>query len=199
MATKAEQTSEFIIHKVAPIFNKHGYSGTSMSDLTEATGLTKGAIYGNFKNKEELAFIAFKYNVDRVLDQIKADLEEIESPIQKLFGLTNFYRRYRQHTIEFGGCPIVNIGVDANHENPQLLARVQEVISKLQYLITKMITKAIDAGEIKKSVNPQKYGRYFFTLIEGAVFMTATMNDDSYLQEMMNRIDETIQNELAVE
>ena len=52
MATKAEQTSEFIIQKVAPIFNKHGYYGTSMSDLTQATGLTKGAIYGNFKNKE---------------------------------------------------------------------------------------------------------------------------------------------------
>lgn len=198
MPTKAEQTAEYIIHKVAPIFNKHGYSGTSMSDLTNATGLTKGAIYGNFKNKEELAFIAFKYNVDRVVNAISEELEEINSPIQRLYGLTNFYRRYRTYTIEYGGCPIVNIGVDANHDNEELLARVQEVISKLQYLITKMIVKAIEAGEIKKSINPEKYGRYFFTLIEGAVFMTATMNDDSYLQEMMNRIDETIERELAV-
>lgn len=197
MASKAEQTSDFIVQKVAPIFNKHGYSGTSMSDLTKATGLTKGAIYGNFKNKEELAFIAFKYNVDRVVDAIREELEVIDSPIQKLFGLTNWYRRYRAYTIEYGGCPLVNIGVDANHENDILLARVQEVISKLQYLITKMIVKAIEAGEIKKSINPEKYGRYFFTLIEGAVFMTATMNDDSYLKEMMNRIDETIEKELA--
>ena len=198
MATKAEQTAEYIVHKVAPIFNKHGYSGTSMSDLTKATGLTKGAIYGNFKNKEELAFIAFKYNVDRVLAAIREELDLINSPIQKLFGLTNFYRRYKSYTIEYGGCPIVNIGVDANHDNDELLIKVQEVISKLQYLITKMIVKAIEAGEIKKSINPEKYGRYFFTLIEGAVFMTATMNDDSYLQEMMNRIDETIENELAI-
>jgi AcrR family transcriptional regulator len=198
MVTKAEQTSEFIVNKVAPIFNKHGYSGTSMSDLTKATGLSKGAIYGNFKNKEELAFIAFKYNVDRVVNQIRTDLEGIQSPIQKLYGLTNFYRRYKAYTIEYGGCPIVNIGVDANHENPKLLKRVQEVISKLQYLITKMIVKAIEAGEVKRSINPERYGRFFFTLIEGAVFMTATMNDDSYLQEMMGRIDEIIENELAV-
>jgi len=112
--------------------------------------------------------------------------------------LTNFYRRYKVHTIEPGGCPIVNIGVDANHDNPKLLARVQEVISKLQYLTTKMIVNAIEEGEIKKSINPEKYGRYFFTLIEGAVFMTATMNDDLYLQEMMGRIDEIIEKELAV-
>ncbi|UKN01250.1 TetR/AcrR family transcriptional regulator [Paracrocinitomix mangrovi] len=198
MATKAEQTTEFIVKKVAPIFNKHGYYGTSLSDLTKATGLTKGAIYGNFKNKEELAFVAFKFNVDRVVNKIKEDLFDIKSPIQQLYGLTNFYRKYKAYTIEIGGCPIVNIGVDANHENEELLKKVQEVISKLQYYITKMIANGIEAGEIKKTINPEKYGRYFFTMIEGAVFMTATMNDETYLQETMNRVDDIIEKEMAV-
>jgi TetR/AcrR family transcriptional repressor of nem operon len=36
-----------------------GYSGTSMSDITAATGLTKGSIYGNFENKDEVAIAAF--------------------------------------------------------------------------------------------------------------------------------------------
>lgn len=48
---KSERTRQFIIEKVAPIFNRKGYAGTSLSDLTEATGLTKGAIYGNFKKQ----------------------------------------------------------------------------------------------------------------------------------------------------
>lgn len=198
MATKAELTSEHIIKTVAPIFNKHGYSGTSMSDLTKATGLTKGAIYGNFTNKEELAFVAFKYNVDRVVNQISQELSAIESPLNQLYGLTNFYRRYRAYTIEFGGCPIVNIGVDANHDNPALLERVQEVISKLQYLITKMIVKGQEAGEIKKDADAQKYGRLIYTIIEGAVFMTVTMNNDTYLNEMMNHIDAVVKAELVV-
>lgn len=198
MASKAELTSEHIIRTVAPIFNKHGYSGTSMSDLTQATGLTKGAIYGNFKNKEELAFVAFKYNVDRVVNQISQELATIESPLNQLYGLTNFYRRYRAYTIEFGGCPIVNIGVDANHDNSVLLGRVQEVISKLQYLITKMIVKGQEAGEIKESADAKKYGRLIYTIIEGAVFMTVTMNNDTYLNEMMNHIDSVIKADLAV-
>ena len=45
MTTKAELTSQYIIETVAPIFNKNGYAATSMLDLTNATGLTKGAIY----------------------------------------------------------------------------------------------------------------------------------------------------------
>lgn len=197
MPTKAEQTTKFIIETVAPIFNKQGYYGTSMTDITSATGMTKGAIYGNFKNKEDLMFSAFKHNVDRVVNQIRKELAGIESPIQQLYGLTNFYRRYRQYTIEYGGCPIVNIGVDANHENPKLLGRVQEVISRLEGRITKLIQLGIDAGEIKKTVNPEKFGRMFFTMIEGAVFMTTTMNHDTYLLETMGRIDEIIEKELA--
>lgn len=197
MATKAQQTSQFIIQKVAPIFNKHGYYGTSMSDLVEATGLTKGAIYGNFKNKEELSFLAFRYNVERVVTKIREELQGVHSPLQQLYGLTNFYRTYKAYTVEFGGCPILNIGVDAKDQNPELLERVQEVIQRLQGYISKMIQNGIDAGEIKKNVNPKTYARLFFTLIEGAVFMSATMNDDSYIQEMMSHIDTIIETELA--
>lgn len=197
MATKAQQTSQFIIQKVAPIFNKHGYYGTSMSDLVEATGLTKGAIYGNFKNKEELSFLAFRYNVERVVTKIREELQGVHSPLQQLYGLTNFYRTYKAYTVEFGGCPTLNIGVDAKDQNPELLERVQEVIQRLQGYISKMIQNGIDAGEIKKNVNPKTYARLFFTLIEGAVFMSATMNDDSYIQEMMSHIDTIIETELA--
>jgi len=194
--SKAEQTTEFIISTVAPIFNKNGYYGTSMSDITKATGLTKGAIYGNFKNKEELAFAAFKFNIDLIVNRIKAELIEIKSPVAQLHALLNFYRRYRYHTIEIGGCPILNIGVDANHQNSELLKRVQEVVVKLQSYIEKMIALGQDAGEIKPEIDPKQYAKRIFSLLEGAIFMTVTMNDDNYLNDMLDHADGIVNREL---
>ena len=55
---KSEQTKAYIIEKAAPIFNKKGYAGTSLRDMTGATRLTKGSIYGNFANKDEAALAA---------------------------------------------------------------------------------------------------------------------------------------------
>ena len=52
---RSEKTKQLIIEKTASIFNKKGYTGTYLSDLTNATGLTKGSIYGNFKDKIEVA------------------------------------------------------------------------------------------------------------------------------------------------
>jgi len=68
--SKADRTRQFIVETTAGIFNKKGYAGTSLSDLTQVTGLTKGSIYGNFKNKEEVAVAAFEYNTSKVRKQI---------------------------------------------------------------------------------------------------------------------------------
>ena len=43
LLTKSDKTRRFIIEKTAPVFNKNGVAGTSLSDLTSATGLTKGS------------------------------------------------------------------------------------------------------------------------------------------------------------
>jgi AcrR family transcriptional regulator len=72
--TKSEHTKLHILQTVAPIFNKNGYAATSMSEITNATGLTKGAIYGHFKNKEALSISAFKFNVKQMMSKISEHL-----------------------------------------------------------------------------------------------------------------------------
>ncbi len=59
LMSKSEQTRQFIIGKAATLFNIKGYDSTSLSDVQDATGLTKGAIYGHFTDKNELALAAF--------------------------------------------------------------------------------------------------------------------------------------------
>ena len=62
---KAEKTKSFIIEKTATLFNTKGFAGTSLNDITEATGLTKGSVYGNFKNKDEVALAVFEFNTKK--------------------------------------------------------------------------------------------------------------------------------------
>lgn len=193
---KSENTKEYILEKVRPIFNKNGYSGTSLSAITEATGLTKGAIYGNFKNKEELALASFNYNVNFVLQKIKTIMVNVQSPLARLYALTNFYREYYLQNINFGGCPILNVGVDANHTNPKLFKRVKVVYTELINGITKIITDGQEYNEIKKNINAKIYSARILSQIEGAVFTSIMLKDDTYLIDMMNHLDNMIQTEL---
>lgn len=196
MARKSAQTSLYILEKVAPIFNKHGYMGTSMKAITDAIGLTKGAIYGNFENKEELAIKAFNYNVRMIMGQVAARIEAVDSPLEKLLAITDYYRHYLDFIDHNGGCPILNIGVDANNQNERLLTRVSTVIRKLEKNMANIITAGIQCGEINAGVDVEAYGKRLFTMIQGAVFMTLTLDDRTYVTEMMNYIDRMIMTEL---
>jgi len=196
MLSKSEHTSQFILETVAPIFNKNGYAATSMSDLTYATGLTKGAIYGNFKNKEDLAIAAFKHNVKKLMSFISEYISKSDSPIQKLYLISDFYRDYYKLSKTYGGCPVLNIGVDANNQNSELLEKVRLVIERIQDQVASIIENGIEAGEISSEINAMQYAKRLDSMIQGAIFMTYTMDDDFYMKDSMDQINDMITNEL---
>jgi len=196
MISKSEKTAKYIIEKVAPLFNQKGYAATSMSDLTTATGLTKGAIYGNFQNKEELAIKSFNFSVNQVLKSISSHQNKNKSSLQKLYLITDFYKNYYNFSKKLGGCPILNNGVDAKNQNTNLHNEVVLIINKTQTNIAKLIEQGIKNGVIKRTVNSKKFAKRLYSHIQGAVFMAFTMNEANYLDIAVEDMNLIIKNEL---
>lgn len=196
MLTKAERTTQYILETVAPIFNKKGYYGTSMGDLTLATGLTKGAIYGNFENKEQLALEAFNYNITKVMGMLSTAMGAFKDAKGKFKALSQFYRNYYQYTQDFGGCPFINIGVDSNHQNPLLMKRVRQLMKKWKDDLAKIVKKGIREGQFRKNADPEKFANVIFAMIEGGAFMTVTMDDPVVMRHLMDQLDKMLETDL---
>ncbi|WP_127141707.1 TetR/AcrR family transcriptional regulator [Flagellimonas marinaquae] len=196
MTKKAERTTAYIIETVAPIFNKHGYIGTSMSDLTEATGLTKGAIYGNFENKEALALSAFEHNRNMLLQAIDNALETGNEALANIYSLLNFYKQYDAFTLPMGGCPILNVGVDAQGNNKLLAAAVKETIKDIEGKMALILENGANRNEIKLPVPPLQFAKQLFTMIQGAVAMSTMMQDRKYLVNTITYLEFLVKQEL---
>ena len=196
MSTKAERTTAYIVETVAPIFNKLGYAGTSMSDLTQATGLTKGALYGNFENKEALALAAFERNSKLLLALIDEKLNTQGTSLQKLFVLTDFYRHYDDFTKDLGGCPVLNVGVDAKHNNSLLSAAAKETIKNIEGKIALVIENGVNSNELRIPVTPLQFAKQLFTMIQGAVAMATITGDKKYLLNTVAYLDQLIVKEI---
>ncbi|WP_425237369.1 TetR family transcriptional regulator C-terminal domain-containing protein [Ulvibacterium sp.] len=196
MTTKAERTTAYIIETVAPIFNKLGYVGTSMSDLTEATGLTKGALYGNFENKEALALAAFEYNRGKLLSSIGESLEIEGTSLKKIFNLLKFYRNYDVYTVDMGGCPILNVGVDAQHNNTLLAAAAKETIKEIEGKIALVLENGINANQLNLPVTPLQFAKQLFTMLQGAIAMSTITRDRKYLVNTVAYLEVLIQREI---
>ncbi len=176
---KSEKTRHLIVEKAAELFNQKGFNGTSMSDIMEATGLSKGGIYGNFKKdgmdkngvKEEIALAAFDHAVTTVYREINKRTKVIENSLDKLKAVVYFYReRVLDPPVE-GGCPIQNTAVEADDSNPILRERALMAINEWHRRIVRTLEKGKEQGEVRGDVNPDEFATMFIGNLEGGIML----------------------------
>jgi TetR/AcrR family transcriptional regulator, transcriptional repressor for nem operon len=170
--TKAEQTRQYIIEKTAPLFNKKGFDGTTLSDLTEATGLTKGALYGNFRDKEEIGVAAFRYSIAKVREVGRKQLDKAPTYKKQLLALLEFYSDYVFNPPIPGGCPLLNSAIEADDNHISMRKVVTKELMQTIDFITGLITNGIAAGEFKKDTNARATAYTFFCSVEGALMFS---------------------------
>lgn len=169
---KAERTRKYILEKAAPLFNQKGFDGTSLADLQAVTGLTKGALYGNFENKEELAAEAFTWSTAIVKNLISDQLKSLNSCREKLYHLLDFFARYVSEPPIAGGCPLLNAAIDVDDHHVAMRPVVGTEIKRMVGFIESLIRKGVRSGEFKKGTNERELAYIFFCAIEGALMFS---------------------------
>ena len=81
---KGKLTRKSIVEKSLRLFSEKGYYNTSMQDIVQATGLTKGGIYGQFKSKEEIWHAAYDEAVNIWRSKVFKGTREISNPIDRI-------------------------------------------------------------------------------------------------------------------
>ncbi len=190
--TKAARTRQYIIEKTAPVFNTRGYEGTSLSDLCAATGLTKGALYGNFQGKEELASEAFRYTISRMRGVGSKSMGIHRTYYERLISLLDFFIQAVLNPPVKGGCPLLNTAVEADDLRPSMRRLVVEELEKSVNSMTKLIEGGKKAGEFRDDVESRELAAFFFCAIEGAIMYSRVSGSDAPMRNVIARIKDLV-------
>lgn len=166
---KAARTRQHILQRTAPVFNKKGFSGTSLADLTEATGLTKGALYGHFRDKEDIAVKSFEHAMRAVRDHVRQNLADKRSNRDRLLGLLEFYAGYVLHPPVPGGCPLLNMAVQADDDVTFMRRALRKELDATIAFMQSLLDEGIARGEFKPIPDTRALAFVFFCSVEGAV------------------------------
>jgi len=189
---KAEKTKQFIVEKTAPIFNTKGYAGTSLSDITEITGLTKGSIYGNFSNKDEVALAAFDYNLKTVQNIIGRHVDEQETIKDKLLAYVSVYDSFLKNPFPAGGCPILNTAIEADDTHPQLRKKAADAIATWKNKIITLINKGMETKELNAGIDAEQTALTIIAMIEGAIMIAKLTGKINYRKAIMQSVEKLI-------
>lgn len=187
--SKAEKTRQFIIEKTAVLFNTKGYLSTSLSDISEATGLTKGSIYGNFENKDEVALAVFQYNYGTLRKHMQEVMkEEYPTVSDQLYALVSFYRNHWPLVFKTGGCPLMNAATEADDTFPVLSSQVKNSFESWIAAITEIIRSGQEKNEFSRTIDAEEYASLSVILIEGGILLSKSTGNERHLHYALDRV-----------
>lgn len=185
---KMDNTKDFIIDEAFKLFLNHSYEAVSISDISQAIGFTKGALYHHFKNKEEL----FKSVVDKYLyiPDVIADVEtvslseyiqlstaEAEKIIKRLFGFS----------LVFTPINYMSMFADAFRHYPGYAELKGAFITNEIEKTRKVLENAIKSGEIRADINTSLVATNFFSINMG---LAGNLVRNNSLDESINLLKE---------
>jgi AcrR family transcriptional regulator len=75
-AERREQTRQELVSAAEACFVSRGFHASSVDEVAERAGYTKGAVYSNFASKEDLFFAVYEGRVERVLAEVVPGLRQ---------------------------------------------------------------------------------------------------------------------------
>lgn len=192
---KAERTKSTIIEAAANLFNERGYAGTSIQDIQQATGITKGGLYGHFSGKEAIAIAAYAHAAQSIGAAIRASTAVEPHPYKKLIIALNFYRDNLFEMPISGGCPIQNLGIEADDTSPQLHALAKALATQWEDRIVRILAKA-EKQNLPTLGEPITYARRFIGTLEGAILMARIHEDAQYFDAIAQPLHQELERAL---
>jgi TetR/AcrR family transcriptional repressor of nem operon len=189
LISKAERTKQFIVEKTAPVFNAKGFAGTSVNDLIQATGLSKGSIYGNFENKDEVALAAFDYNFGLVSSYLKSRMAPKADSIERLLVYPQTFRNYLALPFLQAGCPILNTATEADDTHPLLREKAANALREWKQAVEQQVERGISRQEIKPEIIPEDVAVLMISMTEGAIMQAKVLGNTSALKITMTYLE----------
>ncbi|MEO0333540.1 MAG: TetR/AcrR family transcriptional regulator, partial [Bacteroidota bacterium] len=142
----------------------------------------KGAIYANFSNKEDVAVAAFDYAVEIILGRVRECIRETPTAPLKLKAVLQYYEKYVLNPPIPGGCPVLNLAVEADDNNPLLRTKVVRLITKIKDSLRQIVHRGILEKQLREDLDVDGFVMLYYGAIEGAIMVSRVEGDrDSFV------------------
>lgn len=163
---ESQKTRDGILDAAERVFLEKGVGTTAMADLADAAGVSRGAVYGHYKNKIEVCLAM----CDRAFGQIEVPDENARVPALDI--LLRAGMGFLRQCCEPGSVQrvleILYLKCERSDENEPLLRRRELLEKQGQRFGLRQIRRAVERGELPARLDVELASIYLQSLWDGA-------------------------------
>lgn len=148
----SEESIPSIKEAAIRLFGTKGYASTSLDEIANAAGFTKGAVYYYFKSKETLLLDILQDIQERSIDKTIAKIDENSgSAIDKLVTFIDMQSRWAGLFPNDLAIMMLTSIETANTEG-KVADKVKSIYDKMEGVLHRLIDEAKENGEVPKAI-----------------------------------------------
>lgn len=183
---RAIATLDKIVLGAANIFYEVGYDGASITNIAEAGGVTKGALYFHFQSKEDIARAVIEKEHEIASASAKKILEKTDSPVETMMRMcADLARLLRTEPLVRAGIRLTTAG---SIFEPPTRAPYEDWLQKFEALAR----KGIAAGELSKSTDPEKLAHFIIPSFTGVQMVSDVLTGRADLHQRVREMWEIL-------
>ncbi len=203
---KSELTRGKILMAAFEEIHHRGFQAASLSNILKNTGITKGALYHHFKNKNELGYAV----VDEIIYQtvLKNWIEPLNDSDDPISTLQQILIESGKNTTEVDvrqGCPLNNLALEMSPIDENFRQRIKTVYNDWQYAIENACQRGVEAGNMRQDADCKQLSLLFVATLEGCMgFAKSSQSLNTLMQcgqglvsqlELLRPLEQTPDNE----
>jgi len=183
MARPREFNADEALNQAMAVFWAKGYDGTSLSDLTDAMGISKSSLYDTFGSKHEL-FIAA---VERYKETAQASgLAILEGDLPGREAIETVFHDFVAHaTSDRMGCFLNNCAVEVAGRDAEAESCVRQGLARLVAGFAAALCRGQEAGDIARTHDVPALAQYLTAAFQGIVVMSKADASRKELKDMV--------------
>lgn len=190
MATRGSSTKEHILDIAESLVLDHGFGSTSIDQILEKTGLTKGAFFYHFKSKSQLADALIKRYVDRddaLLHDLMEKAENLSrDPLQQVLIFVGLLHEILENLESpHPGCMIASFVYQFQEFSVDTKNSVVNGFDEWHRVLDEKFREIFKENSPRIEVTPAELVDNFLSLFEGGMMLAKMMSEPKALSDQI--------------
>jgi AcrR family transcriptional regulator len=183
----AERTRERLVQAAAREIYRAGFQSASLETILAATGVTKGALYYHFENKEALGYAVVDEVIgpDVRLAWVRPLLTD-EDPIDALIGAVRNIPV--QPVIVRGGCALNNLAQEMSPLHAGFRKRLEATFNAWRKAVASILRRGQAEGSVRRDVRPDDAAGLLIAMVEGYGSLAKNAQDPKVMKAGIRNI-----------
>ena len=174
------KTQENILKSARDLFLSQGYPATTIDQIVESAGVSKGSFYHAFPSKEEMGIVLLEwYQQGGEQLFLNGPFAQIKDPKKKMFAYIDHIENVSKE-LWGHGCLLGTLGLELAETSPKIRKRISKIFNHLILELEPLFQPVERNNGSKAGPTAKDTAEQFLMTMEGAIMFARVNNDWKY-------------------